>query len=150
MGTIAIGRRSGTKTNGAKTSAPTWIDAKATLASFDRAGLIGLLKDLHALNPQNRPFLQARLALGAAPLAPYKATNRALDLPGCDARPGHLDRQSKESDCRLPEGRAVWRKAWPNSRSTTASRRPICRLFAALTMTAISLRCCACMDKRFP
>ncbi len=74
MGTIAIGWRSGMTTNGAKTSAPTWSDAKAMLANFDRTGLIALLKDLHALNPQNRAFLQARLSLGAAPLAPYKAT----------------------------------------------------------------------------
>ena len=53
---------------------PTWNDTKAMLVNFDRPGLIGLLKDLHALNPENRAFLQARLALGADPLAPYKAS----------------------------------------------------------------------------
>jgi hypothetical protein len=53
---------------------PTWNDAKATLSSFDRAGLIGLIKDLYALNSENRAFLQARLALGIDPLAPYKGT----------------------------------------------------------------------------
>ena len=54
--------------------APTWNDTKAMLVNFDRAGLIGLLKDLHALYPENRAFLQARLSLGADPLAPYKVT----------------------------------------------------------------------------
>ena len=60
-------------TIGAENSAPTWSDAKAMLANFDRAGLIGLLKDLHGLNPENRAFLQARLSLGTDPFAPYKA-----------------------------------------------------------------------------
>ena len=61
-------------TRGEIKPAPTWSDAKATLVNLDRAGLIGLLKDLHGLNPENRAFLQARLSLGADPLAPYKAT----------------------------------------------------------------------------
>ena len=62
----------------AKTSkaqrAPAWSDIKAMLVNFDRSGLIGLLKDLHTLNQDNRAFLQARLALGLDPLAPYKST----------------------------------------------------------------------------
>ena len=47
---------------------------KANLAHFDRAGLIGLLKDLHGLSRDNQAFLHARLGLGADPLAPYKKT----------------------------------------------------------------------------
>ena len=62
----------------AKTSkaqrAPAWSDIKAMLVNFDRSGLIGLLKDLHTLNQDNRAFLHARLALGLDPLAPYKST----------------------------------------------------------------------------
>ena len=50
----------------------TWSDLKAELAQFDRSGLLGLLKDLHALRPENRAFLAARLGVGSDPLAPYK------------------------------------------------------------------------------
>jgi len=32
----------------------TWNDIKAELAQFDRMGLLGLLKDLYALRPENR------------------------------------------------------------------------------------------------
>ena len=50
-----------------------WTEVKANLGTFDRAGLIGLLGDLHGLSPDNRAFLQARLGLGSNPLEPYKA-----------------------------------------------------------------------------
>ena len=53
---------------------PTWRDAKAKLARFDRAGLVGILNDLYSLNRDNQAFLHARLGLGADPLAPYKQT----------------------------------------------------------------------------
>ena len=50
----------------------TWSELKAELAQFDRAGLLGLLKDLHALDPANRAFLAARLGVGGDPLTPFK------------------------------------------------------------------------------
>lgn len=50
----------------------TWNDIKAELAQFDRKGLLVLLKDLHALRPENRTFLAARLGVGGDALAPYK------------------------------------------------------------------------------
>ncbi len=50
----------------------TWSDLKAELALFDRAGLLGLLKDLYALRPENRAFLAARLGVGSDPLTPFK------------------------------------------------------------------------------
>ncbi len=50
----------------------TWSDLKAELAHFDRNGLLALLKDLHALRPENRAFLAARLGVGSTPLAPFK------------------------------------------------------------------------------
>ena len=53
---------------------PSWSDVKAKLAQFDRAGLVGLLGDLHSLSRDNQAFLHARLGLGADPLAPYKRT----------------------------------------------------------------------------
>lgn len=55
-------------------TAPTWSEVKAKLALFDRAGLMGLLSDLHSLSRDNQAFLHARLGLGPDPLAPYKAT----------------------------------------------------------------------------
>jgi hypothetical protein len=53
---------------------PTWGQVKAKLAHFDRAGLVGLLGDLHGLSRDNQAFLHVRLGLGADPLSPYKAT----------------------------------------------------------------------------
>ena len=46
---------------------PTWSQVKAKLAHFDRAGLVGLLGDLHGLSRDNQAFLHARLGLGADP-----------------------------------------------------------------------------------
>ena len=51
---------------------PSWRDVKVELEGFDRAGLLGLLKDLHELSRDNQAFLNARLGLGATPLNPYK------------------------------------------------------------------------------
>ena len=56
----------------AKSRETNWSDLKAELAEFDRAGLLGLLKDLYALRPENRAFLAARLSVGSDPLAPFK------------------------------------------------------------------------------
>jgi hypothetical protein len=53
---------------------PSWSDVKAKLAHLDRAGLVGLLGDLHNLSRDNQVFLNSRLGLGADPLAPYKKT----------------------------------------------------------------------------
>jgi hypothetical protein len=50
----------------------TWNDIKAELAQFDRTGLLGLLKDLCALRPENRAFLAARFGVGSDPLTPFK------------------------------------------------------------------------------
>src|SRR5260370_34227519 len=55
-------------------SHPKWNDVKAKLASFDRAGLLGLVQDLYAAHPDNRSFLHARFGLGEDVLEPYKQT----------------------------------------------------------------------------
>ena len=63
----------------------TWSLVKGELQHLDRAGLVGLLKDLHALAPENRAFLAARFGLGPDPLAPYKSSiSRWIcpDVPG--------------------------------------------------------------------
>lgn len=58
---------------------PSWSDAKAKLAAFDRAGLLALVQDLYAASKDNQAFLHARLHLGGDVLTPYKATiNRWL------------------------------------------------------------------------
>jgi hypothetical protein len=51
---------------------PTWEEVKAELASFDRAALLAVLKDLYAASEGNRAFLHARFGLGQDPLQPYK------------------------------------------------------------------------------
>jgi hypothetical protein len=53
---------------------PKWTDVKAKLASFDRAGLLGLVQDLYAAHPNNRTFLHTRFGLGENILEPYKQT----------------------------------------------------------------------------
>lgn len=53
-------------------SQPTWIDVKAKLASFDRAGLLSLIQDLYAAHKETPTFLHARFALGEDVLQPYK------------------------------------------------------------------------------
>jgi hypothetical protein len=55
-----------------KDDSPTWIDVKAALLHFDRAGLLGLLQDLYAGSKDNQAFLHARLSLGQDQLRPYK------------------------------------------------------------------------------
>ena len=57
-----------------KNHSPTWIDVKAALLNFDRAGLLGLVQDLYAGSKSNQAFLHARLGLGDDQLKPYKAT----------------------------------------------------------------------------
>ena len=39
-----------------KGASPTWIDVKAALQNFDRAGLLGLLQDLYAGSEENKAF----------------------------------------------------------------------------------------------
>ena len=58
---------------GEKNTLPSWKAVKAALQSFDRAGLLGLVQDLYAVDRDNQAFLHARLDLGSDQLAPYKA-----------------------------------------------------------------------------
>ena len=58
----------------AKGASPTWIDVKASLRTFDRTGLYGLLQDLYEASNNNQAFVHARLGLGPDQLGPYKAT----------------------------------------------------------------------------
>ena len=70
-----VGKRSGERVaRNAKQAEPTWSGVKTKLANVDRAGLVGLIKDLHGLSRDNQAFLNARLGLGPDPLSPYKKT----------------------------------------------------------------------------
>lgn len=51
---------------------PSWVDVKARVAEFDRAGLLTLLQDLYGLSKANQSFLHARFSLGTDALAAYK------------------------------------------------------------------------------
>lgn len=62
-------------------SRPSWIDVKQKISSFGRAGLIHLISDLYAMNPENKAFLHARLQLGEAPLDGYKRRIRTAIGP---------------------------------------------------------------------
>jgi hypothetical protein len=55
-----------------KSASPTWIDVKAALQNFNRAGLLGLVHDLYAASKDNQAFLHARFSLGHDQLKPYK------------------------------------------------------------------------------
>ncbi len=55
-----------------KHGSPTWVDVRAALRRFDRAGLQRLVHDLYAASNDNQAFLHARLGLGADQLKPYK------------------------------------------------------------------------------
>jgi len=55
-------------------SQPTWVDVKAKLSSFDRAGLLGLVQDLYPAHKDNRTFLHARFGLSEDVLKSYKET----------------------------------------------------------------------------
>ena len=51
-----------------------WSDVKASLAGFDRDGLLRLVQDLYTGSNDNQVFLHTRFGLGGDVLAPYKAT----------------------------------------------------------------------------
>ena len=48
--------------------AATWSNVKTTLSSMDRAGLVGVIRDLYEASSSNRRFLHARFVPAAATL----------------------------------------------------------------------------------
>jgi len=59
---------------GRSKSQPGWADVKAKLADFDRAALLGLVRDLFVARKDNQAFLHARFGLGENALESYKRT----------------------------------------------------------------------------
>lgn len=91
----------------AKQPDPTWSDLNAELAQFDRVGLLGLLKDLHALGPENRALLAARLGVGDTPLAPIRKIISRWIYPDISRRLQTSVAKAKKAiaDCRKAIGR---------------------------------------------
>lgn len=65
---------------------PTWVDVKAKLADFDRAGLLQLVANLYAAEKINQSFLHARFSLGDDPLEIYKKRIRKALFPNVMGR----------------------------------------------------------------
>ena len=78
-----------------KSASPTWIDVKAALQNFDRAGLLGLLQDLYAGSKDNQAFLHARLSLGCDQLKPYKTAISNWICPDPMNKPVSVSRAKK-------------------------------------------------------
>jgi hypothetical protein len=53
-------------------NAATWSNVKTTLSSMDRAGLVGVIRDLYEASSSNRRFLHARFVPAAATLDEYR------------------------------------------------------------------------------
>lgn len=74
-----------------RTRSAKWSDLKARLTDLDRAGLIALLRDLHAASRDNQVCLHARFGLVDDVLGPYKGTIdrwlRARHWLLCQVRP---------------------------------------------------------------
>jgi len=51
---------------------PTWTNVKSILATKETPELLILIKDLYALNKDNKTFLETRYLTGSNPLEPYK------------------------------------------------------------------------------
>ncbi len=53
---------------------PKWQDVRRTLASKSQKELLNLIRDLYALHPEVKDFINARFVVSAANLKPYQKT----------------------------------------------------------------------------
>ena len=105
-----------------KSASPTWIDVRAALLTFDRAGLRGLLQDLYAASKDNRAFLHSRLGLGDDQLKPYKANISRWISP--DLMRNHPISISKAKKAIADYKNAIGRpEGWQSCRFSIARRR---------------------------
>jgi hypothetical protein len=58
-----------------------WSDIKASLNGFDRAGLLGVIRNLFEANATNRRFLHARFVPAASALEQYRNLVQAAVFP---------------------------------------------------------------------
>ena len=73
-----------------KKAKPTWIDVKAKVAAFDKAGLLHLVSELYSFHQDNQSFLHTRFGPGAGCLWQTRCQNFS----------GHC----KESPLGIPQG----------------------------------------------
>ena len=70
---------------------PSWSNVKASLSSMDRAGLVGLVRDLYEASTSNRRFLHARFVPAADTLGEYRdLVNKAVFPDPFSQRPIRL------------------------------------------------------------
>ena len=82
----------------------TWSDLKAELAQFDRTGLLGLLKDLYSLRPENSAFIAARLGVSGDPLALFRKNHFAVDQSRSHERAGRVSGKGQKGNRRVSKG----------------------------------------------
>jgi len=58
-----------------------WIDLRARLETFDRAGLVGLIADLYEASPANRRYLDSRLFPQSGAIEEYRRMVMAAIYP---------------------------------------------------------------------
>ena len=87
-------------------SAATWSDVKAKLGDFDRAGLLGLVQDLHTTSKDNQNFLHTRLGLGCDVLKPYKTIIERWLWPDVYKSSGIFRLKGQKANHRLQE--SLW------------------------------------------
>jgi hypothetical protein len=58
-----------------------WSEVKASLSGFDRAGLLGVIRNLYEANAANRRFLHARFGPTASALEEYRNLVQAAVFP---------------------------------------------------------------------
>ena len=63
------------------TKPASWSNVKASLGSLDRAGLVGIIRDLYEASRANRRFLNARFVPAAAALDEYRDLVQAAVFP---------------------------------------------------------------------
>jgi hypothetical protein len=63
------------------TKRASWSDVKASLNPFDRAGLLGVIRNLYEANVANRRFLRARFVPAASALEQYRNLVRSAVFP---------------------------------------------------------------------
>lgn len=71
-----------------------WSSVKSALSDFDRESLLALIRDIHALSPGNKQFLQARFKLERDPVAYSKRLIAECMCPDPD-RPVQISKAKK-------------------------------------------------------
>jgi hypothetical protein len=99
---------------------PKWRDVRRTLASKSQRELLNLIRDLYALQPEVKDFINARFVVSTANLKPYQKTIQeglypdvihGEDLDLGRGRKAIRDYQKATND-QLLEDYAIWFTTW--------------------------------------